>query len=436
MGSLPITNAIGYDMDEGEVRSNEMRLGALGHASLIFVALAGCSLSESFVAPEALTRQAHEPSRSEIDASLILIGDAGKPAATGREPVLEALKLEAARLSDRTMVVFLGDNIYPSGLPAPNDPGHAEATRRLNAQLDAVSTTGAQILFVAGNHDYRSGGLKSVRREARLISEFPMTVGRPARFEPEPGKAIGRTQRIGQRLCVVPLDTEQWLGFAEASLSDGDDHGPAAVRLRETIASLSRAVAEAGDSYVVVVGHYPLATHGRHGGFFDWRSHLFPTTELASWLWIPLPGLGSFYPLLRQSGIRREDLSSPRNSHMRAALRSAFTPGSPLIYAAGHEHCLQLLREGDGPFLIVSGAGSLSRPDIVSVGPDTLFASPAAGFFRVDVLTNGDVRLQAIEVEDCGKIRRPMSVWLKKGKEASSWARAPRESAGRVAVCD
>jgi hypothetical protein len=48
----------------------------------------------------------------------------------------------------------------------------------------------------------------------------------------------------------------------------------------------------------------------------------------------------------------------------------------------------------------------------VTTGDDTLFASPSAGYFRLDFLTDGRVRLEAVEVDDDGTVRRPLSTWL------------------------
>ncbi|MGE3345614.1 MAG: hypothetical protein AB7L71_19500, partial [Vicinamibacterales bacterium] len=63
--------------------------------------------------------QAMPPPVGTITQSVVLIGDAGAPSVDG-DPVLQHLRrwLEAA--NHDTTVVFLGDNIYPDGLP-PRD---------------------------------------------------------------------------------------------------------------------------------------------------------------------------------------------------------------------------------------------------------------------------------------------------------------------------
>ena len=75
--------------------------------------------------------------------TLFLIGDAGKPA-KGGEPVLIALRQQLERSAGHATVAFLGDNLYPAGLPAPGHPDLAEMERRLDDQMDAVRDTGAR----------------------------------------------------------------------------------------------------------------------------------------------------------------------------------------------------------------------------------------------------------------------------------------------------
>ncbi|MFL5491844.1 MAG: metallophosphoesterase, partial [Gemmatimonadales bacterium] len=96
-------------------------------------------------------------SPQEIATRIYLIGDAGAPRAAG-EPVLEALSRDLAAQRVETVVVFLGDNVYPKGLPAPQDPERAEAERRLRTQLQVVERAGVKGYFVLGNHDWNRFG--------------------------------------------------------------------------------------------------------------------------------------------------------------------------------------------------------------------------------------------------------------------------------------
>ena len=49
--------------------------------------------------------------------SIFLIGDSGAPVLTGKDSVLQLLKAKLREKGRNGVVVFLGDNIYPRGLP-------------------------------------------------------------------------------------------------------------------------------------------------------------------------------------------------------------------------------------------------------------------------------------------------------------------------------
>ena len=60
--------------------------------------------------------------KGKVGYRILLIGDAGDSVERengnlDKAPVLGALKYFAGFIPDRTAVVFLGDNIYPGGLP-------------------------------------------------------------------------------------------------------------------------------------------------------------------------------------------------------------------------------------------------------------------------------------------------------------------------------
>jgi len=107
----------------------------------------------------------------------------------------------------------------------------------------------------------------------------------------------------------------------------------------------------------VVVAHHPFVSGGQHGGHFTWQDHIFPLRAIAPWLWIPLPWLGSLYPAARREGISSQDMPSIAYQRLIAALRRAFTGAAPALYAAGHEHNLQVIADGPARLELVSGGG-------------------------------------------------------------------------------
>jgi hypothetical protein len=349
------------------------------------------------------------PPLPAVETRLYLIGDAGAPAPG--DPVFKALAGQLAVDPARSVVVFLGDNIYPAGLPPEGSPGRKEAERRLDAQIDLVRNAGTSSVFVPGNHDWGAWGpegWETVKRQGRRIAA--RGGARQSMLPPDgcPGPAV---RDVGSRLRLLALDTQWWLHAYDkpkhpASTCPEDSE-------EEVVEALRRAIEGAGERRVIVVGHHPLASRGIHGGNFGWRDHLFPLRAKRSWLWIPLPGIGSVYPIARRRGITDQDLSGALNIKMREAIGGVFKKATPVAYAAGHEHNLQVIRIKGGEYLLVSGTGFYGHTSRTAPDDDTLFAQVASGFMRVDLSATGEVRLAVMVVDAMGNAREAFSRMLK-----------------------
>lgn len=347
-----------------------------------------------------------------LDASLFLVGDAGAPR-TPREPLLDALAdATAARVRvlgrDRVTVAFLGDNVYPAGLRASDHRGRAEDERRLDAQLDAVRRSGARGIVVPGNHDWADGGddgWEAVKRQTRFVA------ARGARVLPPDGCPGPAALSLGAHLELIFLDTQWWLQRGARPSDAGS--GCAESSEAEIERALAASLQAAGDRHVVVLAHHPLRSGGPHGGVAGWKEHLFPLREFRRSLWIPLPVLGSGRPILRAFGVERQDIPSAANTRMRASIERGFGATQPLLFAAGHDHSLQLLRGGEGvQFHAVSGAGSAVNVTWAYPIEGTLYAEAEAGWMRLDAYASGAVEVTVETIAKDGATRAPYSACL------------------------
>jgi hypothetical protein len=362
------------------------------------LAALACVGSARPAAPASRAVSPARPDPDQIALSLFLIGDTGKPAPAG-EPVLISLRRDLELAGDRAVVVVLGDLVYPAGLPAPGTSKRAEMERRLDAQLDAVRDTGARVLFIPGNHDWERGGRHgrdAVRREAQHVALH----GAPeALFLPRDGCPGPELVDASERLRLVVLDTQWWLEGSR-DLSGCPQASEPAV-----LDALHDALAGAAGRDVVVVAHHPPLSGGPHGGHFTLRQHLFPLTEAKRGLWLPLPVVGSLYPLARMAGMSTQDESSLEYQRMRDALVRAVA-GLPLVaWAAGHEHALQVIESPRFGRVLVSGAGVYDHESDVAAVAGSLFDSERAGYQRIDFLLAGGRRLGVIEVAADGSSR-------------------------------
>ena len=336
---------------------------------------------------------------AERKLSLFLIGDAGKP--DSADPVLSELTRQAAAAPRGSLIVFLGDNLYPRGLPSADDPERKTMEGRLEAQLDVARRSGLHAVFVPGNHDWArmgAGGWDAVRRSEAFIRERGKGIAIQAPGGGCPGPAV---VDAGDAFRLLLLDTQWWLQKpAYPKPADALSHC-AAFTEQGVVERLSRLLGERGRGgrRLIVAGHHPLATAGEHGGHFPVTAHLFPLRALKRWLWVPLPLLGSIYPIARAHGVSSQDLSGGANRRMREAFARAFDGHPPLLYAAGHDHNLQVFRGPVVPYSVVSGAGIVSHEGAVGWGRGAVFASADPGFMRLDVAQNGRIRLSVTVVE-------------------------------------
>ncbi len=320
--------------------------------------------------------------KSSLKHRLLLIGDAGD---TAESPaLLRALTERAQTAADKTTIVFLGDNIYPDGLVAAGARARQASERKLLAQVTAAKQSGAEFLFVPGNHDWAQGkpeGFSHVLESERFIAKQSGGAGQQLPGGGTPGPAC--LDRPGVRLVLI--DTQWFIHHQEKPRAGSD---------QAVFADIAACIQES-PLPVVVLGHHPLKTNGPHGNFFSFRQHVFPLTELVDWLYVPLPIVGSLYPVLRSQGVSLQDVGHEENQRLVRRLRAAMSSGPTLLYAAGHEHTLQVFEDGDGPrYSLVSGSGSTTAP----VGDDesTLYAHSARGFMELIFREDGTTLLRAL----------------------------------------
>jgi hypothetical protein len=317
-----------------------------------------------------------------VHQRLIFIGDAGEmrtgstPDGRSSEPALQLLDHWAGLLPERTTVIFLGDNVYPGGTPAdPMHPSELDAIQRLTAQTNIIARSGARALFVPGNHDWKTGEVGILRQEQLIRKEL----GVRGSYLPNSDSPVIGVTTVGW-VRIIALDTETWVNPPSGTV-------PCSVSGLEKAMSRLSALLSQADLPVVVVAHHPLLTYGTHGG----------TTLLKNTInWITRKP-------------NTQDITAPEYRCMRSVLSETLAKSPPLVYAAGHDHDLQILDAGNvaGVFL-VSGAGSYSKtlwdiPPIrrrVRHGPETRFAhTRAAGFIILDVLENGQAELGVVTAQ-------------------------------------
>ena len=96
---------------------------------------------------------------------------------------------------------------------------------------------------------------------------------------------------------------------------------------------------------------------------------------------------------------------------MRVALEEAFASDPPLIYAAGHEHTLEVLEGKTVPYIVVSGAGCCGHTSPTKWRDQRLYQKATAGFMRLDLVRDGRLRLGVLTVDAEARVSQPFYLY-------------------------
>lgn len=385
---------------------------------LLTMTLAGCSHTTRMVGKPVSTD-------AKLVQRIILYGDGGKPkdaenasenkhreikaVADLVDPVLKALHHYASDAPERTAVLYLGDNIYENGMPPEPGDGTelAKARAALTAQIvaarDPSAALGAQAVFLPGNHDWRNKR-DGIDAQSNFIKEWEQrdprsksgrypapTPERPyplvdgVSYKPVPGEWYEPVD-VGP-VRVIVLDTGYLLPKIASFGSDEVDR---------LVDRLKADLGGAGDRHVLVVAHHPLLTHGPHGGYGG---------RLLPWGWF-VGAVRKF--VLPPFGLLEGDLRSGPYQRLIAFINRAldgYEGAGTLIFAAGHEHSLQVLdprehstfQNGKLDMLLVSGSGS--KITAVKGEKETYLAKSEKGFMTLDFYDGGQVQLTVVQLD-------------------------------------
>src|SRR5258708_40146900 len=89
--------------------------------------------------------------RDRVVQRLYLVGDAGE-LREGRHPVCDWLKQHVDWNDSSNVLVYLGDNIYPHGMPPEGSKDLDMARKILDYQVGVVAGKNARTYFVPRNH--------------------------------------------------------------------------------------------------------------------------------------------------------------------------------------------------------------------------------------------------------------------------------------------
>jgi hypothetical protein len=325
------------------------------------------------------------PTDARIQHTVYLMGDAGEE---DENPIYNLVSRMLKEEPDSaSSIIWMGDNIYYDGLPEPDESDRAEKEEVILRQMRVSDTafTG-NVIFIPGNHDWNAsheGGLEAVRRQEQFVEEY--FNGRDV-FLPSNGCAGPVVVPVNDSLVFIVVDTEWWSHkHAKARYPDAgctvEDRVDLVVQLEDAIRSNQ-------NKNILILGHHPIESNGNHGGHYNLLDNIFPLRLVRDNLYLPLPLIGSIYPLLRKLGVSPQDIPSLDGQQWKDAILSMAQHRPNVIYAAGHDHNIQMHKMGMMHEII---SGSAAKTTFAAEGFGAAYVHQRSGFARLLYYDNGQV---------------------------------------------
>lgn len=313
---------------------------------------------------------------------IVLIGDGGQ-FTKGKHPVADAVRRNIP-MDAKTLVLYLGDNLYRVGLPDDSYVGYEQAKSVLDSQLSVVENTPARVIMIPGNHDWNNGGKDGYNSVVRQQYYVDLLGKKNVKYYPENGCPGPVEVSLNDDVVLVIMDSQWWIHPFDKPQVDSDC--PYKTE-QEVLTQLNDIISRNYKKLLIFACHHPFRTYGLHGGAYGLKQHIFPFTDLYKDAYLPLPLIGSIYPISRSVFGTPQDLRHPAYDNMVTQVEDVMKAHPNVIFVHGHDHSLQFIRDSFN--YIVSGSGS-KRQRVVKTRK-TLYVKDETGFATLDISKNKNV---------------------------------------------
>ncbi|MES2704341.1 MAG: BamA/TamA family outer membrane protein [Bacteroidota bacterium] len=290
---------------------------------------------------------------------------------------LDAVK-KATRPDTNTIILYAGNNARPYD------------TATLRKEADIVKQTGAKAYFIAGYRDWahgKKGGYRAVAAQHDFLKRYG-----DKNVAMLPGDAcVGpKKTELANDAWLVTMDSQWWLHDED---KPGMESGCGYRTKEQVVEELENVAKDKYDKLVIFASYHPMKNTGVHSGTFGLKQHLFPLTDIRrlSKLYLPLPLIGSLYPMVRNALVSKQDMNSRAYREMTesgvgtlAGTRKVFDGHPHTLFIGGQERSIQILKDGQHHY-IISGATSNKKRGRVRHTRETLYATNAPGFVVIEL---------------------------------------------------
>lgn len=298
--------------------------------------------------------------------NIYLVGDAGYLENDQVSETLNALNERIKNSKKEDVLLFLGDNIYPKGMPEnKSDASRQKAEESLQAQLKAAKNFKGKVIFIPGNHDWYSG-VDGLRTQEKMVDD---ALGKNS-FLPEKGCPL-TSYKVTDDITIIAVDSEWYI-------TDWDKHPKindnCDIKTRLKFFEEFKSLVNKNQGKTIILAiHHPLESNGNHGGQYSFNQYGLPILN------IPIN------VIRKTSGAAPSDLNFPLYRELSNKITTILQEYKEnVIVVSGHEHNLQYLVHKNIP-QIISGSGSKVNPVRHFKNDETTFGYANLGFAMLNI---------------------------------------------------
>lgn len=347
---------------------------------LFFLMVTSCAVQEADYGKNAKNFRDNSIIKDSIIHTFYLVGDAGNLDKDEAFQNMDILKDSLSKASKNSTLIFLGDNIYPVGMPKKEDKNRNLAEKKMDNQISLAENFPGSTIFIPGNHDWYNNGIKGLKREEEYVTE---KIGNTSSFAPKNGCPI-ETRKINKKLTLILIDSE-WV-LADWDKNPGINE-KCDIKTREDFyTELEDQLNKNQNKTVVIAVHHPLITHGSHGGYYSWEKQIFPLENK-----FPLPIFGTGINLIRATGgITHQDISNQNYKKSADRIKTLIGGRKNVVVVSGHDHNLQYIEQNDIR-QIISGAGS--KTEAAKAVGNNDFSLGKNGYAELKITSSGNAEV-------------------------------------------
>lgn len=317
-----------------------------------------------------------------------LIGDAGNADEPEAKSILSLFEERLAKADTASTLIFLGDNIYPAGMPNNGNPLRSQAEEKIRLQLELSKKFKGKTIFIPGNHDWYNG-VEGLKEQEKFVNDY---LKKKKSFLPRKNCGIDHVD-INDDVALIVIDSEWYLQDWDSHPTINEDCD---IKTREQFfLELEGEINKNQKKTTIIAMHHPLMSNGPHGGQFSLEKQIFPVKR------VPLPVIGSVINLLRKTtGASPEDLQNKKYNAFIKRVKTLIQDKSNVIVVSGHEHNLQYI-DNQGIKQVVSGSGSKTEA-ARAINPND-FSFGGNGYAVLDVLKSGASKISYYGIDYKGR---------------------------------